>query len=45
MSDPKLRPSGDTGRVEVKETTCYVCACRCGIRVHLRDGEVRYIEL
>ena len=29
---------------EVKKTTCYMCACRCGIRVHLRDGEVRYIE-
>jgi anaerobic selenocysteine-containing dehydrogenase len=21
-----------------------MCACRCGIRVHLRDGEVRYID-
>ncbi len=21
-----------------------MCACRCGIRVHVRDGEVRYIE-
>jgi sulfite dehydrogenase (quinone) subunit SoeA len=30
--------------VEVKHTTCYMCACRCGIRVHLRDGEVRYID-
>ena len=29
---------------EVKCTTCYMCACRCGIRVHLRDGEVRYID-
>jgi len=29
---------------EVKNTTCYMCACRCGIRVHLRDGEVRYID-
>lgn len=28
----------------VKTTTCYMCACRCGIRVHLRDGRVRYIE-
>jgi anaerobic selenocysteine-containing dehydrogenase len=28
----------------VKNTTCYMCACRCGIRVHLKDGEVRYIE-
>jgi len=34
----------DIGRSEVKETTCYMCACRCGIRVHLRDGEIRYIE-
>ncbi|MRR49534.1 MAG: formate dehydrogenase [Rhodocyclaceae bacterium] len=29
---------------EVKKTTCYMCACRCGIRVHLRDGQVRYID-
>ena len=29
---------------EVKHTTCYMCACRCGIRVHLKDGKVRYIE-
>ncbi len=28
----------------VKTTTCYMCACRCGIKVHVRDGEVRYIE-
>ncbi len=30
---------------EVKTTTCYMCACRCGIRVHLKDGEIRYIVL
>ena len=30
--------------LQVKNTTCYMCACRCGIRVHLRDGEVRYID-
>ena len=29
---------------EVKKTTCYMCACRCGINVHMRDGKVRYIE-
>jgi anaerobic selenocysteine-containing dehydrogenase len=29
---------------ETKTTTCYMCACRCGIRVHLRDGEIRYID-
>ncbi|MCW8887837.1 MAG: molybdopterin-dependent oxidoreductase, partial [Gammaproteobacteria bacterium] len=31
-------------RIEVKNTTCYMCACRCGIRVTLRDSEVRYIQ-
>jgi len=33
-------PVGDT----VKTTTCYMCACRCGIRVHLKNGRIRYIE-
>ena len=33
-----------TARTEVKTTTCYMCACRCGIRVHLRDGQLRYID-
>ena len=31
-------------QLEIKTTTCYMCACRCGIRVHLRDGEIRYID-
>jgi anaerobic selenocysteine-containing dehydrogenase len=34
------RPVGDA----MKQTTCYMCACRCGINVHLRDGAIRYIE-
>ncbi len=34
------KPSAD----EIKTTTCYMCACRCGIRVHLKDGKVRYID-
>ncbi|GAA6201790.1 molybdopterin oxidoreductase family protein [Aquicoccus sp. SU-CL01552] len=34
---------------EVRQTTCYMCACRCGINVHMKagaDGEkqVAYIE-
>ncbi|HJT98787.1 MAG TPA: molybdopterin oxidoreductase family protein [Rhodanobacteraceae bacterium] len=28
----------------MKTTTCYMCACRCGIRVHLKNGRVRYID-
>ena len=43
IHDPITPPLADAA-VEVKTTTCYMCACRCGIRVHLRDGEVRYIE-
>src|SRR5215213_9134357 len=29
---------------EVKYTTCYMCACRCGIKVHLKGGGIRFIE-
>ncbi len=34
---------------EVKTTTCYMCACRCGIKVWLSDGgpqgkRIRYIQ-
>jgi anaerobic selenocysteine-containing dehydrogenase len=28
----------------VVKTTCYMCACRCGIEVHVRDGKIRYIN-
>jgi anaerobic selenocysteine-containing dehydrogenase len=33
-------PSAD----RIAYTTCYMCACRCGIKVHLKDGRIRYIE-
>ncbi|MEM8842271.1 MAG: molybdopterin-dependent oxidoreductase, partial [Pseudomonadota bacterium] len=47
-SEPKLDPSPHVSD-RVACTTCYMCACRCGINVHLRedaDGvpRVRYIE-
>ena len=29
---------------EVRKTTCYMCACRCGINVHMKAGKVAYIE-
>jgi len=41
LHDPISPPEG---RIETKNTTCYMCACRCGIRVTLRDNEVRYIQ-
>ncbi|MBO9457175.1 molybdopterin oxidoreductase family protein [Paracoccus sp. R12_1] len=29
---------------EIRKTTCYMCACRCGINVHMKEGRVAYIE-
>ncbi|MCB1983435.1 MAG: molybdopterin-dependent oxidoreductase, partial [Rhodoferax sp.] len=43
LHDPLADPHADAAH-EVRKTTCYMCACRCGIRVHLRDGVVRYID-
>ncbi len=43
LHDP-LVPPDPQAVCEIKTTTCYMCACRCGIRVHLRDGELRYID-
>ncbi|MGB2096705.1 MAG: molybdopterin-dependent oxidoreductase, partial [Candidatus Puniceispirillales bacterium] len=28
----------------IAKTTCYMCACRCGINVHMKGDEIRYIE-
>ncbi len=44
IHDPLAKDLDENSRIEVKNTTCYMCACRCGIRVTLRDGEVRYIQ-
>ena len=44
LHDPISKTTDENSRIEVKNTTCYMCACRCGIRVTLRDGEVRYIQ-
>ena len=39
------RPSGDEPGADGRHaTTCYMCACRCGIRVTVEDGDVRYID-
>ncbi len=34
----------DRSRDEVAFTTCYMCACRCGVQVTLKDGRVRFIQ-
>jgi len=43
LAEPQVELS-PTVSDEIRRTTCYMCACRCGINVHLRDGIVRYIE-
>ncbi len=43
MKEPTLNLSPSPGD-EVKTTTCYMCACRCGIKVWLKDGRIRYIQ-
>ena len=42
-NDPPVAKSAPVAD-EIKYTTCYMCACRCGIKVSLRDGGIRYIE-
>ncbi len=43
LKEPKLDTSPPVSD-EIRKTTCYMCACRCGINVHLKSGRVSYIE-
>ena len=43
MTQPKLDLSPKVSD-EIRKTTCYMSACRCGINVHLKSGKVAYIE-
>ncbi|WP_425071555.1 molybdopterin oxidoreductase family protein [Sagittula sp. S175] len=43
MGEPRVETSPKVSD-EVRQTTCYMCACRCGINVHLKGGKVAYIE-
>ncbi len=43
MTEPAVNTSPKTWD-EIKTTTCYMCACRCGIKVYLKDGTVKYID-
>jgi anaerobic selenocysteine-containing dehydrogenase len=42
LHDPLAAPLPGAA-TQTRNTTCYMCACRCGIRVHVRN-EVRCIE-
>lgn len=43
MNQPRVETQREVGD-EVRQTTCYMCACRCGINVHMKSGKVAYIE-
>ncbi len=43
FEEPKLNLSPKVSD-EIRKTTCYMCACRCGINVHMKGGKVAYIE-
>ena len=40
---PKINTSPASAD-RVAKTTCYMCACRCGINVHMKGDDIRYIE-
>ncbi len=42
-NEPQLNLSPSPGDT-VASTTCYMCACRCGINVWIKDGRIRYIQ-
>jgi anaerobic selenocysteine-containing dehydrogenase len=44
LSGRDIQDPSPTRSDEIRKTTCYMCACRCGIDVHLKDGRVRHIE-
>ncbi len=40
----KLPQFEDHSKQTHKHTTCYMCACRCGIKVTLENNKIRYIQ-
>ena len=43
-SKDKLPQFEDHHKQSHKHTTCYMCACRCGIKVTLENNKIRYIQ-
>lgn len=44
MTKPTLPAFENHAAQEHKYTTCYMCACRCGVRVTLEDGKIRFVQ-
>lgn len=43
-SDGRLPEFENHADQQVKYTTCYMCACRCGIKVTLENNQIRFIQ-
>ncbi|MBI5815497.1 MAG: molybdopterin oxidoreductase family protein [Nitrospinae bacterium] len=41
---PTAAQTKDNGGTETKFTTCYMCSCRCGIKITIENGMPRYIQ-
>ncbi len=46
MNDIKREKDGHllSPNEDIKYTTCYMCACRCGIKVNIRDSKIVYLQ-
>ena len=44
MPDDKNLNLSPKSADRIAKTTCYMCACRCGINVYIKGDEIRYIE-
>ncbi len=42
--DPPAVVTDDAARQRIAYTTCYMCACRCGIKVTLEGDKIRFIQ-
>ena len=43
-AEGRLPQFEDHARQQHKYTTCYMCACRCGIRVTVENNKIRFIQ-
>ncbi len=41
---PPVIRTDDASQQKIEYTTCYMCACRCGIKVTMQEGKVRFIQ-
>ena len=44
LSDQTLPPFEDHDAQQTAFTTCYMCACRCGIKVTTENNQIRFIQ-